>query len=246
MPGLVNASNPTTIATSGNGRAYTGALTAVGHKFTGINPFATSDSAGTGDFALLALANPVAHTARSIPFGAMNGATLPVAYLSFNGTDTDTNSSGRLAFYVNDGAHRGVNTNSTSVINGNWHMFAVVRRRAVYEIYVDGLSYAVTTATGGGTASIYNRNCNLHVGGYESTGYGLNGRSLAFAAAYARAPSAEEIALLSRNPWQLFAPKRIWVPITAAGSSLPTLSIPTYVPGSLTTTGFRPRVSFSF
>ena len=32
----------------------------------------------------------------------------------------------------------------------------------------------------------------------------------------------------------------------AAGSSLPTLSLPTYVPGSLTTTGFRPRVTYTF
>jgi hypothetical protein len=56
---------------------------------------------------------------------------------------------------------------------------------------------------------------------------------------------AEHVAL-TRDPWQLFAPRRIFVPITAAGSTLPTLSIPTYVPGSLTTTGFRPRVTATY
>lgn len=47
---------------------------------------------------------------------------------------------------------------------------------------------------------------------------------------------------ISRNPWRLFAPRRIWVP-QAPLPSLPTLSLPTYTPGSLTATGFRPRVT---
>lgn len=47
-----------------------------------------------------------------------------------------------------------------------------------------------------------------------------------------------------RNPWQLFAPRRIWVP-QAAITGPPTLSLPTYTPGSLTATGFRPRVTAS-
>jgi hypothetical protein len=45
-----------------------------------------------------------------------------------------------------------------------------------------------------------------------------------------------------RNPWQLFAPRQIWIPSSAA-SALPTLSFPTYVPGSLTSSAFRPRVT---
>ena len=44
--------------------------------------------------------------------------------------------------------------------------------------------------------------------------------------------------------WQLFAPRRVWVP-QAAITGLPTLSLPTYTPGSLTATGFRPRVTAS-
>lgn len=40
----------------------------------------------------------------------------------------------------------------------------------------------------------------------------------------------------------VFAPRRIWVP-QAAITGLPTLSLPTYTPGSLTAAGFRPRVT---
>ncbi len=55
--------------------------------------------------------------------------------------------------------------------------------------------------------------------------------------------SAHEIAQLSADPWQLFAPRQIWIPATAAASFNPTLSLPTYVPGSLTSSAFRPRVT---
>jgi len=42
---------------------------------------------------------------------------------------------------------------------------------------------------------------------------------------------------------QTFAPRQIWIPATAAASFNPTLSLPTYVPGSLTSSAFRPRVT---
>jgi hypothetical protein len=51
---------------------------------------------------------------------------------------------------------------------------------------------------------------------------------------------------VSANPWRLFADHRIVVPVTAIASSLPTLSAATFVPGSLTSTGFRPRVTITF
>jgi hypothetical protein len=41
----------------------------------------------------------------------------------------------------------------------------------------------------------------------------------------------------------MFAPRQIWIPATAAASFNPTLSLPTYVPGSLTSSAFRPRVT---
>jgi hypothetical protein len=62
-------------------------------------------------------------------------------------------------------------------------------------------------------------------------------------ALYNRRLSAQEARELSANPWQLFAPRQIWIPATAAASFNPTLSLPTYVPGSLTSSAFRPRVT---
>ena len=48
-----------------------------------------------------------------------------------------------------------------------------------------------------------------------------------------------------RNPWSLFEPHRLFLPVSTGASSLPTLSAATYVPGSLTSSGFRPRVTAS-
>jgi hypothetical protein len=47
---------------------------------------------------------------------------------------------------------------------------------------------------------------------------------------------------LSRNPWQIFAPQRLTRPF-ADVVTLPTLSAPTYVSGSLTSSGWIPQVT---
>lgn len=54
-----------------------------------------------------------------------------------------------------------------------------------------------------------------------------------------------EFASISSNPWQLFAPLRIPIPTAAAAATVPTLSASTYVPGSLTSTGWRPQITAS-
>ncbi len=47
------------------------------------------------------------------------------------------------------------------------------------------------------------------------------------------------------NPWQLFAPRRIYIPTaTAAGYTHPTLSLATAT--EITATSFKPRVTYTF
>jgi len=57
-----------------------------------------------------------------------------------------------------------------------------------------------------------------------------------------RLSDAEQQMAATDEVWQLFAPRQIWVPYTAA-PAIPTLSAPTFVPGSLSTTGWRGRVT---
>jgi hypothetical protein len=82
------------------------------------------------------------------------------------------------------------------------------------------------------------------------SGIGYNSGS-AFARTYLSAVTStvlSDSAMFSvlDNPWQLFAPqtRRIWGPSAGAGG-VPTLSASTYVPGSLTSTGWRPQITAS-
>ena len=60
-----------------------------------------------------------------------------------------------------------------------------------------------------------------------------------------RALSDGEIMSLYVNPWQLFAPRRIYIPTaTAAGYTHPTLSLATAT--EITATSFKPRVTYTF
>lgn len=63
-------------------------------------------------------------------------------------------------------------------------------------------------------------------------------------ALYDRRLSAQEARELSANPWQLFAPRQIWVPLSGSISPVPTLSNPTAI--NITASSFQPRVSYAF
>lgn len=69
--------------------------------------------------------------------------------------------------------------------------------------------------------------------------------SLYVVGAWQQALSERALADLTLNPWQLFAPRQIRVPVAAGGPSLPTLSASTFKPATLTATGWTPRVTAS-
>lgn len=107
-------------------------------------------------------------------------------------------------------------------------------------VWINGIRRAQNTTT---VASVLTPNFVSYGAGYKSSvaQAGTTGR-IYMAAQWSRCLSDNELQSVCNNPWQLFAPRRIWVP-QAAITGLPTLSLPTYTPGSLTATGFRPRVT---
>ena len=70
----------------------------------------------------------------------------------------------------------------------------------------------------------------------------LNGRVL-YAALFNRELTSGEALEIVANPWRLFEPKPIWVPVSAAGG-LPTLSNARGI--DVTTTSFRPAVDYTY
>ena len=107
-------------------------------------------------------------------------------------------------------------------------------------IWIDGVKKSTNSTS---LASTLTPDFVSYGAGYKSSApSGPTTGVIYFSAQWTRTLSDDEIVSLSGNPWQLFAPRRIWVP-QAAITGLPTLSLPTYTPGSLTATGFRPRVT---
>lgn len=78
-----------------------------------------------------------------------------------------------------------------------------------------GGSLVHTAATAGSITAASTRRSYLLT---SVAGYGGQA-SAALIAVWARELSAGEYAALHANPWQLFAPRRIWVPVSAAGGS---------------------------
>jgi hypothetical protein len=57
------------------------------------------------------------------------------------------------------------------------------------------------------------------------------------AAFWNRALSDDELFSLSRNPWQLFQPRKIWVPVSVAGTSLALSATPLSIAGTVSASG---------
>jgi hypothetical protein len=133
---------------------------------------------------------------------------------------------------------------ATTLTSGTTYLVGFSRSGATgtrtVTVYLNGQSDGSTTsATSPGAQQV------LALGSFGAAiGFGLpfDGRIHA-ARVFKRALSGSEWQKCYQNIWQIFAPRQIWIPATAAASFNPTLSLPTYVPGSLTSSAFRPRVT---
>lgn len=117
-------------------------------------------------------------------------------------------------------------------------------RNSALQLWVDGVVAATVAAPNkaAGLASASTPRLDLSVGTQERA------FQQAGAAVWLQDIGEAGMAAITRHPdapWQLFEPRRVWVPQVSAAPSLPTLSLPTYVPGSITSSGFRPRVTAS-
>jgi hypothetical protein len=79
--------------------------------------------------------------------------------------------------------------------------------------------------------------------GWNSSGGGVDSDVTVLQShAWARLLTTEEIAALYTDWLAVYEPRRIWVPQSGAAPSGPTLGTPTYVPGTLSSSGFQVRV----
>lgn len=111
----------------------------------------------------------------------------------------------------------------------------------VSTLYVNGVAVATTRAL----LIPPTNTVPLQIGG-DTNGaaprYAMSGPVLD-ARIYSRCLTASEVKEMYDNPWQLFAPRRIWVP-QANISGVPTLSAATLI--NITSTNATPRVTLTF
>ena len=138
-------------------------------------------------------------------------------------------------------AQQTVTSTIAGLDNNNFHAYLVSwRAGSGADYWVDGVLQATSSALNGTLSSSQ----PLYIANRGGTVYQCG---VALLACWNQKLSPGDAKELSANPWQLFAPQQIIIPTAAAAaSSLPTLSASTYVPGSLTSTGWRPRVTAQF
>ena len=104
----------------------------------------------------------------------------------------------------------------------------------------------LTTAANAGLGGVTDNGTSDVIIGTRSDSFTKLNGSLYFVALFNRELSGAEAKELVDNPWQLFTPRRIWVPVSAAAVyTIPSLTTSTYVIGSITTTGWRPMITAS-
>ena len=104
-------------------------------------------------------------------------------------------------------------------------------------VYLSGRQVSVSSA--GGTCTNYNWGDSTT---YFGPGYAFGTVPAVLLVAVNWQIPAAVAAEATRNTWQLFAPQRQLM-LAPSAAVFPTLSAATYMPGSLTSTGFRPRVT---
>lgn len=160
--------------------------------------------------------------------------------------DLHIKSNGKLALYMVDGSTTGRSYDGTGTFTlsaNSLYFLAMTVSSASLRGYVNaeldaevGVTSGLAARTGG-VATVGN-NPPLYATRY------INGlvRDVRF---YNRALTQGELREIYLAGDRLFAPQQIIIPTPAAAAAVPTLSASTYVPGSMTSTGWRPQITAS-
>ena len=175
----------------------------------------------TGDFSVLALASNPAEALSGNFLSNHSGNEqwrLQTNYLA-NGTSGGAVSSGALSFMTYGGAAF-TNVGAAGMLDGKPHAYLFVRRGTVHELWRDGA--LITTQTGtvrNVTGSkVVGPAMYWHLNGLDTfSGGGVyaGNQRLYMSAAWRRAVDGR----VSGDPWSVFQPRRVWVPVSAGGSS---------------------------
>ena len=154
-----------------------------------------------------------------------------------------SNSSSNVTFTVRNSASvliNGVTLVSVNFTNAINTAAFVTLGDAERFVWADGVASDTNTTTCANTFTTAN---DVRVGGDAQDGTVFFNGGIYLVATWSWALSVNELNALALNPWQLFGPQRLVIPSFSAAPTMPVLSAPTYVPGSLTSSGWIPQIT---
>ncbi len=206
----------------------------VGRVFSSTSLTLERSGNPAGGFMFVAVVDATAASSFPMILTADVGASDVVELRLFDNT-------GRPEFVVKPSGGGYIEARSaTSIVGvGAVTLVGVYKPAGVVELWQDGRLVASASGTGGAVSW----NATLFRLGARAIGgsFTFDGRIL-LAAVIDSQRSAESPADISTNPWQLFEPRRVWIP-QSAPSSIPVLSAATVF--DITATSARPRVTIT-
>jgi uncharacterized protein (DUF934 family) len=185
--------------------------------------------AQAGAFSVVAVVRRTSNLAIHYVGATVSTGTTYLEQLGINLGSTSTVNAGSVGFKIRDNAgnDRTAATNAVSIAINDAPAVVIARflSSTTMDIWVNGVSQSIVYGLTGTSApadqltefglDILNRNLRG-----AHTEANVNNQVLL----YARIPSCDiDISGLSANPWQLFAPRTIWVPVSAGGGGATSL-----------------------
>ncbi len=189
-------------------------------RFTG-NLITTSDGAGTGDFTLVVLANPVNEAATRYLYGQRINGSNPRMLMSVNTNDAGVSAGAfRVGVFTPAGNQ---SVAAENMIDGKDRLYGMWRRGSLFRAYRDGIVIGETTSAAQQITYSGNESVIGGLGGSSTQGM-HSSSTMGGIAAWNRALSDAEMRLLARDPFCMFRPQAewrgVWTPLAGGDIAL--------------------------
>ena len=134
-------------------------------------------------------------------------------------------------------------TPANSLNVGTWHNCFGQRLGNSVNYWIDGIAQSVTHIAAN-WVDVASTTTPLLLGArsYAANNDYFNG-DISIARFWNRALRSDEVSALSANPWQLFQPRRIYIPTATAAASAPTITALSAI--GITATSAQPRITYA-
>lgn len=213
MPDVGLALTPTNAARAAAQDGVVSRLTAGYWSRANYAPVVTSNGSGGGDFTAVVRANPTASATQQLMVSQRYSAgSFNQFSIIANSTGGGSSYSGAIEYLTFAGTL--VGATHSGRVDGRFHTWAIRRVGLVVSFWEDGIQLGSTT--GGSIENIIGAASGYAIGANKD---GAFPASCDFSCQWSsnRGLSDREMADITGNPWIVYEPQAIWVPVSAGG-----------------------------